>query len=309
MHTEVLTTLQQSQQWWEYSTRHGIHSGFIWDCFLHVYWILLWHPGKGNLDPARAWCSQVSWLHAGKAHLFMAAMLKRNENRTVGNKKTPRSNRGFPQTDIRPLQNLPINSLWRPAGLQLPIKVICVLPLHTASFCAWEPSLGRFVGSMVPHTQQGSRLPPAAQLLQRIRWLWVWSRPSLMAAASTNLSLQTQQPSCLFQEVRGLLAGSRPFPRGQKYIKSTTVFTRALMYFSIMTSALPKPNFLLLLAAAARWLYGRDCSHCLEVINNWMPLCWSELWVLPIPARNPGSVKPKPTLISVGLIMWGELAG
>lgn len=76
----------------EYSTRHGIHTGFIWDCFLHVYWILLWHPGAGDLDPARAWCFQVSWLHAAKAHLLMAAMLKRDENRAVGNKKAPRSN-------------------------------------------------------------------------------------------------------------------------------------------------------------------------------------------------------------------------
>jgi len=123
---------------------------------------------------------------------------------------------------------------------------------------------------MLPHTQQGGRLPPAAQLLRRIRWLWVWSGPSLTAAEPTNLSLQTQQPSCLFQEARGLLAGSVPFPRGQKYIKSRTVFSGALVYFSIMTSALPKPNVLLLLAAAARWLCRRDCSHCSEVINNWM---------------------------------------
>lgn len=42
------------------------------------------------------------------------------------------------------------------------------------------------------------------------------------------------------------------------------------MDFSVMTFALPKLNVVLLLAAAALWLYRRDCSHCSEVINNWV---------------------------------------
>lgn len=100
----------------------------------------------------------------------MDAMLKRDESSTVGNKKAPGCNvlKQRISTDqhqtIRKCREYTQKFTAEARGPQLPIKVIqqgdCSLPLQTVSFCPWEPSLGCFVGSILPRNAAGRQISP-----------------------------------------------------------------------------------------------------------------------------------------------------